>query len=59
MKKTTEETRDMVELAVNVIHAFATLLPDAAEDGKLVARVGGLVGVVLKWWVSWKCSGVV
>ncbi|PWW72699.1 DUF1941-domain-containing protein [Tuber magnatum] len=30
--------RDMVELAVHVIHAFSTLLPDSAEEVSLVGR---------------------
>lgn len=41
----------MVELAVNVTHAFATLLPDAAENETLVARAPGLVRVLSQWWV--------
>lgn len=41
----------MVELAVNVVHAFATLLPDAAENETLVARAPGLVRVLPKWFV--------
>lgn len=50
-KKTPEEAKDMVELAVNVVHAFATLLPDAGENAVLVARTPGLVRVLPEWWV--------
>lgn len=45
----------MIELAVNVVHAFATLLPAAGENLALVARVPGLVRVLPEWWVMF-CS---
>lgn len=41
----------MIELAVNVVHAFATLLPAAGENAVLVARAPGLVKVLPEWWV--------
>lgn len=50
-KKTPEEAKDMIELAVNVVHAFATLLPDAGENVALVARAPGLIRVLPEWWV--------
>lgn len=45
----------MIELAVNVVHAFATLLPAAGENLALVSRAPGLVRVLPEWWVMF-CS---
>lgn len=55
--KTPEEAKDMVELAVNVVNAFATLLPDAGENPVLVARAPGLIRVLPEWWVIFFVSG--
>ncbi|KAF8466621.1 Neurochondrin-domain-containing protein [Kalaharituber pfeilii] len=38
-----EQAKDMVELAVNVIHAFSLLLPGASENIMLVLRAPGLI----------------
>ncbi|KAL7274099.1 hypothetical protein RUND412_003020 [Rhizina undulata] len=41
-----EETKDMVDLAANVINAFSTLLPNAAENESFVARSKLLIKVL-------------
>lgn len=51
-QKSEEEARDMVELAVNVLNAFALSLPDAEENKSLVGRVPALIAVIPNWWVD-------
>jgi hypothetical protein len=52
-KKSKDEARGMVDLAVSVIHTFAVLLSAKGEqDAKLIGRGKGLIGALLKWWVS-------
>ena len=48
-QKPPEEARDMVELAVHVLHAFSTLLPNPAEEVSLVGRAPLLVVVLPEW----------
>ncbi|RPB05748.1 DUF1941-domain-containing protein [Choiromyces venosus 120613-1] len=47
-QKSPEEAKDMVELAVHVLHAFATLLPNSAEEVSLVGRAPLLVEILPK-----------
>ena len=48
--KSKDEARDMVELAVAVIHTFAMLLPNQS-DGKLLGRAKGLIAVLVGSYV--------
>jgi len=48
-QKSPEEAKDMVELAVHVLHAFSTLLPSPAEEVSLVGRAPLLVEVLPEW----------
>jgi hypothetical protein len=41
-----EESKNMVELAVNVINAFARSLPDAGENPFLVDRTPALIAAL-------------
>lgn len=42
------DARDMIDIAVAVLHTFSLLLPeDAKRDGSLVGRIPALVSVVL------------
>ncbi|KAF8455380.1 Neurochondrin-domain-containing protein, partial [Terfezia claveryi] len=44
--KSPDQAKDMVELAVNVIHAFALLLPVAADNPSLVNRAPRLIAAL-------------
>lgn len=45
-QKSPEEATQMVELAVNIINAFATSLPDAGNNPFLVDRTPALIAVI-------------
>ena len=45
-KKTMEETKEMIALAVSVMHAFMTLLESPHEDEKFIDRIPLLMAVV-------------
>lgn len=48
-KKSREEAKSMVELAVAVIHAFVVLLPKTSqEDERLLGRTEGLMSALTK-----------
>jgi len=48
----------MVELAVNIINAFATSIPDAGNNPFLVDRTPALIAVIPERYVSsHKCGG--
>ena len=48
-KKSKEEAKSMVELAVAVIHAFVVLLPQTShEDERLLGRTEGLMSALIK-----------
>lgn len=43
--------QDMLDLAVSVLHTFATLLPDKArKDGRMTGRIPLLVACLLHWY---------
>lgn len=43
-----QNAREMLDLAVSVLHTFAALLPErAGGDGRFLERMPGLVGAVL------------
>lgn len=45
-----QDTKDMIDIAVAVLHTFSVLLPDEAKkDSSLVGRIRVLVPVVLHW----------
>ena len=46
-KKTMEETKEMMALAVSVMHAFMTLLESPHEDEKFIDRIPLLMAVVV------------
>lgn len=47
-KQSTKDAKDMIDIAVAVLHTFATLLPDVVKkDPGLVGRIPALVAVVL------------
>ena len=47
-KVTKEEAKDMVDLAVSVLHTFTILLPeDARADKRLTGRVGSLINALV------------
>lgn len=49
-KTSEQEAKDMVDLAVAVIHAFSVRLPaEAKRDVSLTQRTGPLVQALLKW----------
>lgn len=41
-----DQAKDMVELAVNVIHAFSLLLPLASSTGTLVSRAPRIIAAL-------------
>jgi len=45
-QKSPEEATQMVELAINIVNAFATTLPDAGNNPFLVDRTPALVAVI-------------
>ena len=48
-KTTNDEARNMVDIAVGVLHIFAILLPEESrEDRRFVERIGGLVNCLLE-----------
>ena len=48
-KTTNEEAKNMVDIAVGVLHIFAILLPeDTREDRRFLDRIGGLVNCLLE-----------
>lgn len=48
-KTTNEEAKNMVDIAVGVLHIFAILLPeDSREDRRFVERIGGLVNCLIE-----------
>lgn len=48
-KTTNEEAKNMVDIAVDVLHIFAILLPeDSREDRRFVERIGGLVNCLIE-----------
>ena len=53
--KSKDEARDMVELAVAVIHTFALLLPNQS-DGKLLGRAKGLIAVLVDSYVLFRLA---
>ena len=56
-KKTKEEAKGMVDLAVAVIHSFTVLLPEETRgDERLVGRAEGLVACLVKRSVG-SCIG--
>jgi hypothetical protein len=47
-KSTDENAKDMIDLAVSVIHTFANLLPESArKDPRLVERIPRLVSALV------------
>lgn len=53
-----KNAKEMLDLAVSVLHTFAALLPaQLRADPKLTGRIPGLVGAVLHRWAnSWPAS---
>ena len=48
-KTSSEEAKNMVDIAVAVLHIFAILLPEESrEDRRFVDRIGGLVNCLLE-----------
>lgn len=48
MKQSSQEAKDMIDIAVAVLHTFSTLLPDdMKKDPSLIGRIPALVAVVL------------
>lgn len=48
-KTSNEEAKNMVDIAVGVLHIFAILLPeDTREDRRFVDRIGGLVNCLVE-----------
>lgn len=48
-----KDGKDMLDLAVSVLHIFATLLPDRARrDGRMTGRIPRLVACLLHWYES-------
>lgn len=48
-----EDARDMIDIAVAVLHTFSALLPDnVKQDSTLVGRIPALVSVVLYWYAA-------
>lgn len=48
-----KDARDMIDIAVAVVHIFSVLLPDdSKKDSSLVGRIPALVSVVLHRWVG-------
>lgn len=45
-KKSQEEAQALVDLAVGIVHTFATLLPNAAEQDRLIGRTGGIYNAI-------------
>lgn len=44
------ESNDMLDLAVSVLHTFASLLPEnSKQDGKIIDRIPQLVACLLHW----------
>jgi hypothetical protein len=47
-KASTKNAKEMLDLAVSILHTFAVLLPDASKtDAKFLDRIPGLVNAVL------------
>lgn len=52
-KHLTKDAKDMIDIAVAVLHTFATLLPeDVRTDSRIVERIPALVSVVLSRFVA-------